>query len=152
MIQPNHTAVRQARRSDIAGMHRVRLAVTENTLAPGAITEDDYVLAIEVTGRGWVSESAGVVVGFAVGNAVTGNIWALFVDPRHQGRGVGRQLHDAMVAWLWSRGLETLWLSTEPATRAERFYRAAGWQSAGATARGELRFERYRPKTHDFAR
>jgi GNAT superfamily N-acetyltransferase len=141
--------VRQAHRSDIPGMHRVRLAVTENTLAPGAISEVDYIPAIEVTGRGWVIESAGEVIGFAIANADTGNIWAFFVDPRHHGNGVGRQLHDAMIAWLWSRGLETLWLSTEPATRAERFYRAAGWQPAGATARGELRFERYRSKPLD---
>jgi hypothetical protein len=46
-----------------------------------------------------------------------------------------------MVAWLWSQGLEQLWLTTEPGTRAQAFYEAAGWQRAGRTDRGELRFE-----------
>jgi hypothetical protein len=46
-----------------------------------------------------------------------------------------------MVDWLWSRGLETLWLTTEAGTRAERFYEARGWQRTGVTTSGELRFE-----------
>ena len=36
-----------------------------------------------------------------------------------------------MVAWLFSRGLEKLWLTTGPNTRAQGFYEAAGWQYAG---------------------
>ena len=123
--------LRQARREDIAGMHRVRLAVRENRLRSSVITEEHYLPAIESTGRGWVVEVDGQVVGFAIGNADTGNIWALFVDPEHEGRGHGRALHDAMVEWLFSRGLRHLWLGTDPDTRAERFYRAAGWSPDG---------------------
>lgn len=48
-------------------MHRVRLAVRENRLT-SRITEEDYIPAIEETGRGWVVEVDGGVVGFAVGN------------------------------------------------------------------------------------
>jgi GNAT superfamily N-acetyltransferase len=85
--------LRQARRADIPAMHRVRLAVRENRLTAN-ITQEDYVPAIEHTGRGWVVEVDGAVVGFAVGNAATGNIWALFVDPAHEGQGHGRRLHE----------------------------------------------------------
>jgi hypothetical protein len=46
-----------------------------------------------------------------------------------------------MVAWLWSRGLRRLWLSTEPGTRAQGFYERAGWQNCGSLPSGELRFE-----------
>jgi len=46
-----------------------------------------------------------------------------------------------MVTWLWSRGLEKLWLSTEPGTRAQRFYSRAGWTDCGLLPSGELRFE-----------
>lgn len=109
------------------------------------ITERDYAQAIEGTGRGWVVEVDGTIVGFAVGNAVTGNIWALFVEPAHEGRGHGRALHDAMVGWLFSRGLPRLWLSTQPQTRAERFYRSAGGDCVGMLANGEVRFERVDP-------
>lgn len=65
---------RVAVRSDIPGMNRVRPAVRENRLTSSAITEKDYVPAIEETGRGWVAEENGVVLGFAVGNKTTGNI------------------------------------------------------------------------------
>jgi GNAT superfamily N-acetyltransferase len=98
--------------------------------------------SIEKTGRGWVIESEGAIVAFAIGNAENGNIWALFVDPTHEHRGYGRLLHDTMVEWLFSRGLERLWLTTEPGTRAQRFYEAAGWERIGLTNSGELRFER----------
>lgn len=133
--------LRPARREDIAAMHRVRLAVRENRLTSSAIGEADYVPQIEETGRGWVVEDGGEVVGFAVGNAATGNIWALFVDPAHERRGHGRRLHDVMVAWLFSRGVELLWLSTDPGTRAQRFYEAAGWSFAGVLPDGEARYE-----------
>ncbi len=135
------TTLRQAHRTEIPAMHRVRLAVRENKLTTSVVIEEDYVSAIEETGRGWVAEIAGSIVGFAVGNAITGNIWALFVDPQHEARGEGRRLHDVMVAWLFARGLERLWLSTEPDTRAQRFYEAAGWQRAGTLANGELLYE-----------
>jgi GNAT superfamily N-acetyltransferase len=137
--------LRQARRTDIAAIQRVRHAVRENRLTSGVITDADVLEAIETTGRGWVIEVDGEVVAFAVGNATDGNIWALFVDPAHEHRGYGRQLHDAMVAWLWSRGLRKLWLTTQPGTRAERFYTVAGWRATGLTAFGEIRFELERP-------
>lgn len=133
--------LRPAAPSDIAGMQRVRRAVRENRLASLAVSDEDVRREIVDTGRGWVVEQQGEVVAFAVGNAATGNIWALFVDPDHERRGHGRRLHDEMVSWLWSRGLTRLWLSTDPGTRAERFYACAGWRRVGTTASGEIRFE-----------
>lgn len=138
--------LRLATRSDIPGMHRVRLAVRENRLVSTVVTEADYRPAIEETGRGWVIEADGRIVAFAVGNRETGNIWALFVDPGHERRGYGRQLHGEMVDWLHAQGLKRLWLTTEPGTRAERFYEEAGWSRTGVTPQGELRFERSGPR------
>ncbi len=135
------TVLRQASRSDIRCIQRVRHAVRENRLTSRTISDDEVVHAIEVAGRGWVVEVDRTVVGFAIGNAQDGNIWALFIDPEHEGRGHGRRLHDTMVAWLWSRGLRRLWLSTEPGTRAQRFYSRAGWTDCGLLPSGELRFE-----------
>jgi GNAT superfamily N-acetyltransferase len=138
--------LRQARRTDIPAMHRVRTAVLENRLTTSIVTEADYIAALEHWGQGWVIDVDGDIAGFAIGNATDGNIWALFVDPRHEGRGHGRRLHDAVVNWLWSRGLQRLWLTTEPATRAQRFYEAAGWRCIGHTEKGELRFELPNPE------
>jgi GNAT superfamily N-acetyltransferase len=136
--------LRQACRQDIEAMHRVRLSVRENVLT-SSVTPADYVPAIETEGRGWVVEAGGDIVAFAVGIAADGNIWALFVDPAHEGRGFGRRLHDTMVQWLWSRGLDRLWLTTTPHTRAQRFYEAAGWRRAGEAPGGEVRYELQRP-------
>ncbi|MGH8544720.1 MAG: GNAT family N-acetyltransferase, partial [Gammaproteobacteria bacterium] len=108
------------------------------------ISDDDVRGAIENTGRGWVVESQGKVVAFAIGNAQTESIWALFVHPDHERRGYGRLLHDTMVEWLWSLGLDRLWLTTEPGTRAQTFYESAGWQLRGSTDLGELRYEAQR--------
>ena len=116
------------------------MSVRENRLTSLALTEADYAAVLE-SGRGWVAECDGVVVGFAICNAASGNIWALFVDPSHERRGYGRQLHDAMMTWLRPR-CARVWLTTEPGTRAERFYECAGWKRAGTTSSGEVRFER----------
>ena len=133
--------LRQALRTDVAGIQRVRASVKENILRSTVVTDADVIHAIEETGRGWVIELDGEVVAFAVGNAQNGNIWALFVDPAHERQGHGRRLHDTMLAWLWSQGLRRLWLTTESATRAQRFYEAAGWSKGGHTPSGELFFE-----------
>jgi GNAT superfamily N-acetyltransferase len=133
--------LRQATRADIAGIQRVRHAVRENRLSSRVISDVEVQHAIEITGRGWVIAVDDEIVAFAIGNARDGNIWALFVDPRSEGRGYGRRLHDRMVDWLKSRGLRRLWLTTEPGTRAQRFYERAGWRDCGVTATGERRFE-----------
>ena len=133
--------MRQARRADIPGMHRVRKAVRENRLTSSVIREEHYVPEIEVTGRGWVIEDEGEIVAFGIGNRDTQSIWALFVDPDHEGKGYGRRLHDAMVDWLFSQGLQRIWLCTEPGTRAQRFYEAAGWSFQRVLPDGENYYE-----------
>ena len=136
------TRLRQANRSDVGGIQRVRHRVRENVLTSGVITDQDVIDYLERFGRGWVVvDGRNEVLGFSIGDARDGNIWALFVDPSHEGKGYGRQLHDVMVAWLFSQGLTRLYLGTEPGTRAERFYARAGWVDKGVKENGERRFE-----------
>jgi GNAT superfamily N-acetyltransferase len=139
--------LRQAVTADIPGIQRVRHSVRENRLASTTITDEDVRRSIEETGRGWIVESNGEVVGFAIGNARTGNVWALFVHPEHERRGYGRLLHDTMVEWLWSQGLARLWLTTRPHTRAQAFYEVAGWRLHGYTDFGEARYELRNPRS-----
>lgn len=134
-------ALRQATQQDISGMHRVRLAVLENRLTSGAIREEHYYSEIEVTGRGWVVVEESEVVAFAIGNRDMANIWALFVDPDHEGQGYGRMLHAAVVEWLFAQGAHRIWLSTTPGTRAQRFYEAAGWKFCRVLPSGERYYE-----------
>jgi GNAT superfamily N-acetyltransferase len=118
--------------------------VSENR--PSRIIPDSQVIeALEVTGRGWVIELDGVITAFAIGNALTGSVFALFVDPAHQAHGYGRRLHDTVVEWLWSRGLHRIWLNTQPGTRAQRFYEKLGWICRGPAENGQLRFELLKP-------
>jgi nicotinamidase-related amidase/GNAT superfamily N-acetyltransferase len=133
-------AVRPATRTDIPEMQRIRHEVRENRLVRMRIGEEDYIDQMERTGRGWVATRGSRIVGFAVGNVETGNIWALFVDPAHAANGAGRALHDEMVAWMQPR-VTRLWLTTQGGTRAERFYARAGWTRMGEDD-GEVRFER----------
>ena len=137
--------LRQAVHADVREIQRVRRSVRENRLTSRVISHEEVVVAIEHTGRGWVVELDGRIVGFAIGNALTGNIWALFMEPEYERQGYGRRLHDEMVSWLFSQGLQKLWLTTEQHTRAERFYEVAGWHNAGVVASGELLFERHAP-------
>ena len=135
-------SLRAATVADIPAMHRVRLAVRENRLLdPSRIGPEDYRRMLESHGRGWVCEAGGEVAGFAIADGSRRNIWALFVAPGFEQRGIGRSLHDAMVEWLFGMAPSTIWLTTEPNTRAERFYRAAGWSRICLEANGEVRFE-----------
>ena len=137
--------LRVAVRDDIAQIQRVRCAVRENRLTSGVITDEEVREHIEALGRGWVIELDHTIRAFAVGNKRTANVWALFVEQGHERRGFGRQLHDTMMLWFWAEGVPRVWLSTGAGTRAEAFYRAAGWRDAGLTARGEVRFEMEHP-------
>ncbi len=132
--------VREAAREHVPGIQRVRAAVRENRLVSRRIEDTEVIEAIESSGIGFVALIDGEVVGFSIGHTTTGNIWALFVDPEFEGRGIGRQLMDVLVDSLAAHGLKNLHLSTDPGTRAERFYRAFGWQCHGLDEQGEMRF------------
>lgn len=140
-------SLRRAELADIAAMHVVRCAVRENRLSrPDRIRHEDYRAMLERDGRGWVAEVDERIVGFAVADLRRSNVWALFVDPEHEKRGIGLALHDVMMAWFFAQaGVECVWLTTAPGTRAEGFYRRAGWRACGLDAQGEMRFEMERP-------
>jgi len=133
---------RQATINDIPRIQVVRNAVKENTLSdPGLVTNDDCVDYIENRGRGWVCEVEGEIVGFSIVDLVDNNIWALFLLPEVEGRGIGRELHRLMLDWYFDQTQATVWLGTSPGTRAEAFYHKAGWKRAGMHGANEVKFE-----------
>ena len=134
--------LRKATRADVPQMQVVRAAVKENQLVSMVIGDEEVIRAIEETGRGWVIEADGEVVGFGIANRETRSIWSLFLHPDHERKGYGRQIFDAMTDWLWNEGDSPIWLSTDPGTRAEKFYLAAGWTITGTLSNGEVRFEK----------
>jgi len=133
---------REAFTTDIPGIQVVRNAVQENRLSnPALVTDQDCEDYILRRGKGWVCLVDNVVAGFAIADLVDHNVWALFVDPAHDRKGIGCQLHDRMLTWYFAQTANTLWLSTAPSTRAEGFYRKAGWTETGIHGKGEIRFE-----------
>ena len=126
--------LRRATVADIPAMSRIRLAVRENVLSdPRRITDAMYRDYLEALGRGWVAEDGGEIVGFAFADRAGGSIWALFVDPRHEGEGAGKRLLRLAVDWLFEIGHDEIRLGTQAHTRADRFYAAQGW------TRGEMK-------------
>lgn len=137
------THYRPALVADIPQLMEVRFAVRENVLRNRAlVTEQMYVDYLTCRGRGWVAESAGCIVGFSIIDMEGHSVWALFVHPDYAEQGIGRHLHELMLAWYFAQTTQPIWLSTSPCTRAEGFYRRLGWQDTGRTAEGEVRFER----------
>jgi GNAT superfamily N-acetyltransferase len=133
---------REAKPGDIRQMQVVRNAVKENMLSdPGQVTDSDCEEYITVRGKGWVCEVEGRVVGFAIADLKENNIWALFVSPEFEQKGIGKKLQDMMLDWYFSQTKETVWLGTAPGTRAETFYRKSGWSEVGTHGKGEVKFE-----------
>jgi GNAT superfamily N-acetyltransferase len=127
--------LRRATQADIPAMSRIRLSVTENVLRdPGRINVAMYEDFLERSGRGWVAEADGAIVGFSYADNANASIWALFIQPGQEGRGLGKALLDQATAWLFEQGHERIRLTTGAGTRADRFYAAQGWQREPVSA------------------
>lgn len=132
---------REATDEDIHQIQIVRNAVTENTLSnPNLVTDDDCREFLFERGKGWICEIDNQIVGFSIADLKENNIWALFVHPKHDKKGIGKQLHKMMLDWYFSQTKETVWLGTSPKTRAENFYRKQGWTEVGMHG-NEVKFE-----------
>ena len=134
--------VRVATMSDIDEMHRVRLSVRENQLSdPARVQPHHYNEMLVRRGRGWVAEVGGRICGFAIVDLHQRDVWALFVEPRCEGRGLGSRLQQCMLEYTFAAGVERLSLTTNTETRAERFYSVSGWRLVERRPAGEARFE-----------
>jgi GNAT superfamily N-acetyltransferase len=130
--------IRRARLEERPRISEIRFAVHENKLGdPAAVTDADYRWFTEHPGI-WVWEEDGRILGFSAADTRDGTIWALFVDPAHDRRGIGRALFKVACDTLRRDGHRTAMLTTDRGTRAERFYRSAGWKVVGTSQKGEL--------------
>jgi GNAT superfamily N-acetyltransferase len=134
--------IRLAETSDIRQIQVVRNLVKENRLSdPALVSDKDVQEYIIRRGKGWVCEINNEIVGFAIADLVNNNIWALFIRPDFERKGIGKKLHDEMLSWYFSLTDKTVWLGTSPETRAESFYRKAGWRDVGLHGKEEIKFE-----------
>lgn len=134
--------IREALVKDIPQMQMVRHSVKENILSdPALVTDKDCEEYITQRGKGWVCEMGNGIVGFAIADIKENNIWALFVRPEYEGKGIGDLLHSKMMDWYFSQTKNKVWLGTEPNTKAAKFYKKNGWREVGVHGKGEIKFE-----------
>lgn len=134
--------IREAQIDDINQIQIVRNSVIENTLsAPNLVTDEDCKEFMTVRGKGWVCEIDNQIVGFAIADLKEKNIWALFLNPKFEKKGIGQLLHKTMLDWYFTQTRDTVWLGTAFNTRAEKFYRKAGWTEVGTNGTKEIKLE-----------
>ncbi len=123
--------------SDMDDIVRIRTSVRENHLSVEQMAEigitPQSILADMAAGNlgVWVAEDDGGVVGFSMANRQTGEIFALFMDEAHEGKGHGTALLAACEQWLKRQGHSEARLTTGRGTRAHQFYLGRGWQLTG---------------------
>lgn len=132
---------REATIEDISALSAIRLSVTENVLSdPRKVTPEMYADYLSASGKGWLCEIDGEAVGFCIAALRDASIWALFVRPGYEGRGVGTGLLRLATAWLFSTGASRIILSTEAGTRADRVYESQGWKRGEIKPDGEVSY------------
>jgi GNAT superfamily N-acetyltransferase len=137
---------REATGADMPGISRVRTSVVENALtleqlAARGVTNESVAASFLRNSKGWVAERNGEIVGFSIADRASASIFALFVLPGHERGGIGGRLFDLAVTWLWDNGAQRLWLTTDPQSKAARFYERRGWSATGRSERGDTRYE-----------
>ena len=133
---------REANINDVEQIQIVRHSVKENVLSnPDLVTDEDCVEFLTKRGKGWVCEIGNNIVGFAIADLKENNIWALFVEPEFEKKGIGKKLHATMLNWYFDQTKKNVWLGTAPDTRAATFYKLNGWKENGTQGKGEIKFE-----------
>lgn len=132
---------REAKSHDLENMYAVRLAVEQHKESTSHLTgPEDYRRLLE-TGKGWVCEVGGDLLGFAMVDFQQARVETLLVRPGLDGDFIYRMLHDMMTSWCFAHGLPKLTLTGFPPARTEQFYLRAGWVKTGTSPTGESTFE-----------
>ncbi|MCW2992200.1 MAG: acetyltransferase, partial [Solirubrobacterales bacterium] len=149
--------VRRAILADAAGIAEVQTrawfaaydGIVERTLMEERVTgrEDRWRETLSGGARTWVAVGDGRILGFVSADRsrdddaapLTGEIWALYVDPVEQRRGVGWALMDTALDALRASGCRTasLWVFAANGS-ARAFYERVGWTHDGGPAKDDL--------------
>jgi len=129
--------IRRATEADRDRISEIRFAVKENILRDRSRVTHDMITWFLTEPGIWLWQEDGKVLGFSAADTRDGTIWALFIDPEHEGRGIGRALLAKACDVLRQAGHRTAMLGTEPGSRADGFYRQAGWIALHIDERGE---------------
>jgi GNAT superfamily N-acetyltransferase len=142
--------IRPATPGDVEQMFDIRCSVRENhqsreELALLGITPATVIEMIECGDYlSFMAEMDGIPVGFAMAQISKQYVFAVFVLPPHEEKGVGRGLMAAVESGLQSCGIRSAWLSTgaDWNLRAHKFYRRLGWRADGVLEDGQIVFRK----------
>lgn len=132
---------KKARSGDAAKLFEIRGRTRENPISEARLAQMGITHVSVAEGFeagylcGWVCVSETEVVGFCMGDTSTNEVLALAILPAFEGQGLGKQLLGKVVSELLTNGLGPVWLAADsnPAVRANGFYRYLGWQPTGRT-------------------
>jgi len=140
-------SIRTASPADVPGIFEVRTSVHDNhmsmeALARAGITPESVLAMMDRDTRAWVADVDGEVVAFSMAIASKATVFAMFVAPEFEGRGLGRALMSEAETWLFDQGCSEIWLLTDARreVRANGFYRHLGWHDDGVQDDGQVRF------------
>ncbi|QDU09404.1 GNAT family N-acetyltransferase [Gimesia aquarii] len=126
---------REIQIEDISALFEVRIATWENSNGAEELESLGYTYNVvkqmlKHTHQGWLCEIENQVVGFAIGNRETGEMWVIAVLREYEGNGIGKRLLTMVEDSLWARGWLEIWLTTDPneKVRAVGFFRHLGWE------------------------
>ncbi len=139
--------IREAKIEDIETLFNIRTSVIENyqsreELAALEITPETIAQMLQTDYRAWIAEIDEQPIAFSMANATAETIFAMFVLPSFEGSGAGRALMQQAEQWLWSQGVEEIWLLTgnNPNLRAYGFYLHLGWTPSEIQSDGQIKF------------
>ena len=138
---------RVAQPSDINSMFDVRTSVVENHLSREELQQmgiNEIVVAdmIEQNRCAWVAIVNDKVLGFSMILPDEGCLFAAFVLPKYEGRGIGRRLVELAEHELF-KNHELVWLETDKNSRAAQFYMRLGWGNKSYINSNDIRLEKY---------
>jgi GNAT superfamily N-acetyltransferase len=136
---------------DIETLFDIRTSVEQNhqsreELSLLGVTAESLAEMLQTRSRAWLCRLEGTAAGFSMADAARATIFALFVRPGFEGRGIGRRLMGEAEAWLFQHGWDEIWLTTgsDESLRAIGFYHHLGWVPAGVLDDGQVRFVKRR--------
>ena len=91
--------------------------------------------------KGWVCEIDKQIVRFSVVGLVQRNVLVLFIIPEFKGKGIVGAIKDLMLERHFKQIKETIWLGTEPKTKAENFFKRSDWIEVGIHGETETKME-----------
>ncbi len=141
--------IRPATMSDIDTIFDIRTSVKENHLSRVQLTALGITTAviadlIKTTPCVWVAEINAHVCGFAIADQDEGSIFAMFVHPDFEAKGIGTALLKKAEDFLF-QSFHDIWLETDRKSRAYTFYTRQGWSVAEDLENDDVRMSKMNP-------